>query len=85
MDTTWIKCQSWTFLYTLWWAIRKCWLPLRIWDHWNFLFPNHLLAQNTNVGSDPNGDFEDYIIEGFLESIKKESIPFELNNIPQQI
>jgi hypothetical protein len=41
----------------------------------NSILPKHLLAQNTNVGSDLDGDFEDDIIEEFLESIDKESIP----------
>lgn len=50
----------------------------------NFLFSNHLLAQNTNIESDLDGDFETNNIEGFLESINKESVPFELTNIPTQ-
>lgn len=50
----------------------------------DFLFPDHLLAQNTNIGSDPDGDFEDDIIESFLESNDKESVPFELTNIPPE-
>ena len=48
----------------------------------NFLFLDNLLAQNTNVESDLDSDFEDDIIEGFLESINKEIFPFKLNNIP---
>lgn len=49
-----------------------------------FLFLDHLLAQNKNIESDLDGDFEDDVIEGFLESIDKESVPFELTNIPPQ-
>ena len=48
----------------------------------NILFPDRLVAQDTNVGRDMDGCFEYDIIECFLDLIDKDSVHFELTNKP---